>query len=101
VANVTTPLPDGAKLQITGARLAGRVQGSGGNGAQDSAANVPLVLLESLVNGQRRWLRPGVGWTDGTFASQPQTGFPTGHALVTVFNNGIPSQSRVTLIPAR
>src|SRR4029077_3400353 len=44
------------------------------------------------------------GWSDTSFTSQPLTimtesssGFPVGYALVTVFTNGIPSQSQFVL----
>ena len=44
------------------------------------------------------------GWSDTSFTSTPITlmttsssGFPIGYALVTVFTNGIPSQSQFVL----
>ena len=44
------------------------------------------------------------GWSDSSFTSTPITmmtasssGFPVGYALVTVFTNGIPSQSQFVL----
>jgi subtilisin-like proprotein convertase family protein len=50
---------------------------------------------------------PWHGWSDTSFTSTPITlmtvsssGFPIGYALVTVFTNGIPSQSQFVVSPA-
>jgi hypothetical protein len=48
-----------------------------------------------------RWLLPDptTGFSDTTFTSAPiSSDFPLGHALVTVFVNGIPSISEIILV---
>jgi hypothetical protein len=74
-------------------------QASGGT-SQDSSANYPIVQLRSLVSDQVVFLPIDSGsvWSDTTFESVPVREFPTGAALVTVFTNGIPSESRYLLI---
>src|SRR5205823_1377310 len=76
---------------------------SGGNGAQNSSSNYPLVQLLSLANEQTLFLLVDAmtGWSNTSFTSTPITlmttsssGFPIGYALVTVFTNGIPSGSQ-------
>ena len=96
-------LPDGTKLSASGSRFKGISEASGGNGAQNSSSNYPLVQLLSLANEQTLFLPVDAitGWSETSFASTPVTlmtssssGFPIGYALVTVFTNGIPSQSQ-------
>jgi hypothetical protein len=96
-------LPDGSALTASGSVFKGISEASGGNGAQNSSSNYPLVQLLSLANEQTLFLPVDAmtGWSDYDFISTPITlmttsssGFPIGHALVTVFTNGIPSQSR-------
>src|SRR5262249_26787111 len=90
-------------LTASGSRFKGISEASGGNGAQNSSSNYPLVQLLSLVNEQTLFLPADamIGWSDNFFTSTPITlmttsssGFPIGYALVTVFTNGIPSQSQ-------
>ena len=99
----TSPVLLGNGLAVGGSRLRGNSEASGGNGAQNSSSNYPLVQLRSLVNEQTAFLLsdPSTNWSDTTFTSQAVTGFPAGHALVTIFTNGIPGTSRVILIAAR
>src|SRR5206468_4230388 len=75
----------------------------GGNGGQNSSSNYPLVQLLSLANEETFFLPVDAvtGWSDTSFTSTPITlmtttssGFPIGYALVTVFTNGIPSESQ-------
>ena len=96
-------LPDGSELTASGSRFKGISEASGGNGAQNSSSNYPLVQLLSLANEQTLLLLVDAmtGWSDTSFTSTPITlmttsssGFPIGYALVTVFTNGIPSQSQ-------
>ena len=96
-------LPNGSALTASGSLFKGISEASGGNGAQNSSSNYPLVQLLSLANEQTLFLPVNAmtGWSDFDFISTPITlmttssgGFPIGHALVTVFTNGIPSQSR-------
>ena len=74
------------------------------NSSFNSSSNYPLVQLLSLSNEQTLFLPLDMmsGWSDTSFISTPITlmttnssGFPRGYALVTVFTNGIPSQSQL------
>src|SRR5206468_3973017 len=91
------------ELTASGSRFQGISEASGGNGAQNSSSNYPLVQLLSLANEQTLFMPVDAmtGWSDTSFTSTPITlmttsssGFPIGHTLVTVFTNGIPSQSQ-------
>jgi hypothetical protein len=95
-------LRDRSLLLASGSRFKGISEASGGNGAQNSSSNYPLVQLLSLANEQTVFLPMNAdrGWSDTAFTSTPITlmttsssGFPIGYALVTVFTNGIPSQT--------
>lgn len=96
-------LHSGTELTASGSRFKGISEASGGNGAQNSSSNYPLVQLLSLTNEQTLFLPVDAmtGWSNTSFTSTPITlmtssssGFPIGHALVTVFTNGLPSQSQ-------
>jgi hypothetical protein len=96
-------LHSGSELTASGSLFKGISEASGGNGAQNSSSNYPLVQLLSLANEQTLFLPVDAitGWSNTSVTSTPITlmttsssGFPIGHALVTVFTNGIPSQSQ-------
>ena len=59
-----------------------------------------MVQLRNIDNSQVAFLPvdPMAGWSDTTFASTPVSGFPPGPALVTVFTNGIPSDSKYLVV---
>ena len=84
---------------LTGSRFQGISQASGGN-FQDSSTNYPVVQLRDIDNSQVAFLPvdPIAGWSDTTFTSTPVNNFPPGPALVTVFTNGIPSDSKYVLV---
>ncbi len=95
---------DGSALMASGSRFKGISEASGGNTSFNSSSNYPLVQLLSLSNEQTLFLPLDMmsGWSDTSFISTPITlmttnssGFPRGYALVTVFTNGIPSQSQL------
>jgi hypothetical protein len=93
-------LPDSA-FHVEGSGFLGyRWTDTGGGNAASSATNYPLLQLHRLDNDQVRWLLPdpSVPFTTTALTSLPATGFPRGVALVTVFVNGIPSQSRLVRI---
>ena len=99
-------LPNGSELTASGSLFQGISEASGGNGAQNSSSNYPLVQLLSLANEQTLFLPVDAmtGWSDTSFTSTPITlmttssgGFPVGYALATVFTNGIPSDSQIVL----
>src|SRR5438093_4423786 len=103
---VTPLIVPGSELTASGSRFQGIYEASAGNGAQNSSSNYPLVQLLSLANEQTLFLPVDsmAGWSDTSFTSTPITvmttsssGFPIGYALVTVFTNGIPSQSQFVL----
>jgi hypothetical protein len=89
----------GGSLALTGSRFQGISQASGGN-YQDSSTNYPLVQLRAIDNSQVVFLLvdPIAGWSDTVFTSIPVNNFPPGPALVTVFTNGIPSDSKYLLV---
>src|SRR5438552_14195422 len=93
-----------------GSRIHYIYETSRANGAQNSSSNYPLVQLLNLANEQTLLLPVDAmtGWSDSSFTSTPITvmttsssGFPIGYALVTVFTNGIPSQSQFVLVVPR
>jgi hypothetical protein len=95
-------LRDRSALLASGSRFKGISEASGGNGAQNSSSNYPLVQLRSLANEQTIFLPLDAdrGWSDTeltttsiTLMTTSSSGFPIGYALVTVFTNGIPSQT--------
>ena len=102
-------LPNGGALTASGSRFKGISEASGGNsGAQNSSSNYPLVQLRSLANEQTLFLPVDAltGWSNTSFTSTPiavmttsLSGFPIGYALVTVFTNGIPSESQFVVTP--
>ena len=49
-------LPSGSELTASGSRFKGISEASGGNGAQNSSSNYPLVQLLSLANEQTLFL---------------------------------------------
>ncbi len=91
----------GANLVLTGSRFQGISQASGGNDL-DSSTNYPVVQLRSIDNSQVSFLpvQQNPGWSDTSFTSIPVNNFPLGPALVTVFTNGIPSDSKFVLVPS-
>ena len=92
----------GNRLRLTGSRLQGISQASGGN-TQDSSSNYPIVQVRSLDSSQVCFLEvdPVRGWSDTSFISRPVKGFPFGPALVTVFTNGIPSSAKYLIVAQR
>ncbi len=59
-----------------------------------------MVQLRNIDNSQVAFLPvdPLAGWSDTAFASTPVNDFPPGPALVTVFTNGIPSDSKYLVV---
>ena len=98
ISSMPASLLSGTALSFTGTGLRGYqfADGSGG-GTYGSPSNVPLVQLRSLDNEQVRWLTPA-SFTGTSYTSLPITGFPKGPAMVTVFVNGIPSQSKLLML---
>ena len=101
ITTATSPLIAGSRLILGGSRFKGISQASGG-GTQDSSSNYPVVQLRSIDNSQVAFLPvdPTAGWSDTTFTSTSINDFPLGPALVTVFTNGIPSDSKYVVVAA-
>ena len=80
------------KLVLTGTGFRGISSASGGNGAQDSPTNYPVVQLRRLDNEQSAFhlSDPAATFSATAFTSVPVPLF-SGYAMVTVFTNGIPS----------
>ena len=99
IATANSPLVLGGSLKLTGSRFKGISQASGGN-TQDSSTNYPVTQLRNIDNSQVAFLPLGpiAGWSDTAFTSTPVNNFPPGPALVTVFTNGIPSDSKYLLV---
>jgi large repetitive protein len=92
------PYRQTARLSITGSRFKGLSEASGGN-TRNSSTNYPLVQLRRVDNEAIRYLRPNAsGWSDNQFVSVPLEEFQHGPALLTVFINGIPSESKIVLM---
>ena len=55
------------------------------------------MQLRRLDNEEIRWLPvdPDVGWSDTGHESQDVTDLSPGYSYLTVFTNGIPSESRI------
>jgi uncharacterized repeat protein (TIGR02543 family) len=89
----------GNALALTGTGFRG-VSGASSGSTTDSSTAYPVVQLRSLDNHQVKFLpsSPSTPWSDTAFTSTGVTYMPPGHALVTVFTNGIPSTSAFTLI---
>ncbi|HEY3322841.1 MAG TPA: kelch repeat-containing protein [Planctomycetota bacterium] len=99
LAQATSPLSLGSSLTVSGGQFKGLSEASG-SGTTSSATNYPLVQLRSLSNEQTAFLLPDPAkpWSNTSFTSKPVTGFPIGPASVTVYVNGIPSDSQVIAI---
>jgi hypothetical protein len=93
------PLPLAGSLQLTGSGFRGISEASGGNGAQDSSTDYPLVQLRRLDNDQTTFLTP-TNFSATSFASSSITNFPKGYALATPFVNGIPGVAAIVFIAA-
>src|SRR5439155_22169884 len=65
----------GGELTASGSRFQGISEASGGNGAQNSSSNFPLIQLLSLANEQTLFLPVDAmaGWSDTSFTSTPIT----------------------------
>lgn len=99
ITATNSPLTPNGVLTLTGTQFKGLSEASGGS-TTASASNYPIVQLRSLVNEQAVFLSPNPSsttWSNTTF-STTLNGFPSGYAYVTVFTNGIPSNSVLVLI---
>jgi hypothetical protein len=97
LTSATSPLALGASLSATGNQFWGISEVSGSNSVQNSPIDYSLVQLHRLDNEQTRFLPldPDGTWSNTSFTSIPVADFPAGHALVTVFTNGIPSLPKI------
>ena len=98
LSSVPAAVEQGGALVISGSRFRGISGGSCGN-AQDSPGDSPSVQLRSLQTDRMIFFPPST-WSSNSFTSIPINGLPIGHALVTVYVNGIPSTSGIIRIEA-
>jgi hypothetical protein len=87
-------------LRLIGSLFQGVSQASGGN-TQDSSTDYPVVQLRNIDSSQIALLPvdPRRGWSDTSFTSLRSRNVPAGPTLVTVFTNGIPSDSVYLVVP--
>ena len=97
IAAFTSPLAANGSLTLTGSNFRGMSEGSGGNGNQASPTDYPVVQLRRLDNEQTVFLL-STSWQTNSYTSAPVSGLSAGWAMLTVFVNGIPSQSSVLLV---
>lgn len=101
LAALPATLAIGQSVALSGAGFRPPQEGSGG-GTQNSATNFPIAQVMRLDNGltRRLTINPSIPFTDALITSKINAlnGFQTGHAMVTVFVNGVASASRFTLI---
>jgi photosystem II stability/assembly factor-like uncharacterized protein len=99
LSSVNSPLSLGSMIAASGTQFRGISEASGGS-FQNSSTDYPIVQIRSLANEQTSFLLsdPATNWSATAFTSRPLPVLPVGHALVTVFTNGIPSVSKITLI---
>jgi hypothetical protein len=97
---LSLPISNGrpATLSGSGFRGYGSTEASDGS-TQSSASNIPAVQLINLENEQTLWLI-GRSFTGTSITLPPVAAgsFPAGYARLTVFVNGIPSQSQVVRV---
>jgi hypothetical protein len=100
LSSATSHLVPGDALTASGSNFKGISEASGGNGNQNSSTNYPLLQLRRLDNEQTSFLPldANAGWSNTSFTSLSVTDFPPGHALATIFTNGIPSFSQLILL---
>jgi hypothetical protein len=97
ITTVPSALILGTGLPLGGSHFRGVSEGSGGNAGQNSPSDCPVVQLRSIENGRVLSLS-STNWQTNSYASLPITNFPIGHAMATMFVNGIPSESRDVLV---
>ncbi len=97
INDLASPLTPGSRLGLGGTGFRGITEASGG-ATNTSATNFPMVQLRRLDSERILWLPadPTEPFTDIFFRSLAFQDFQTGHCLVTVFVNGIPSVSQFT-----
>jgi N-acetylneuraminic acid mutarotase len=99
LTSATSPVTRYQPITLTGSGFRGISEASGGNSVQNASTGYPLVQLLSLSNEQTLFMQPETGsWSDTFFKSMPLANFPIGHALLTVFANGIPGTSRIIVL---
>jgi hypothetical protein len=97
ITTVPSALILGNSLSLTGSKFRGLSEASGGNGTQNSSSDCPIVQLRSIETGRLLSLS-STNWQTNSYLSLPIANFPLGHALATMFVNGIPSESRDILV---
>ncbi len=93
-------MPGAFTLMGTGFR--GGAEASGGNGALNSSADAPSVLLRRVEGGLARWVPSSStsDWSSTRFPSAAVSGLPSGAYRATLFASGRPSISRAISVTA-
>lgn len=89
ITEALSPLSLGGNLVLAGVQFRALSEGTGGNGAQSSPVDHPVVQLRRLDNEQIRYVA-AAAWSPTNFISAPLLDFPHGPVMVTVFAGGIP-----------
>ena len=100
IISIPERIKTGEKLTLSGTNFRGYQQiGASSGSTHKSPSNYPLVQLRRPDNGQVAWLLPdpALGFSAVVFNSIPLS-FSTGPVIVTVYVNGIPSQSKMIQI---
>ncbi len=101
LSTATSPLTLGTALTLSGGQFRGfQNESAGGGGTLDSASNIPVMQLQSLVNEQQLNLLCDAAnpWSATAYTSRGFYNFPPGYASVRVFVNGIPSAALNILV---
>jgi hypothetical protein len=89
------------RLALTGVRFRGVSSATGGNSAQDSPTNYPIVQLLRVESEQSTFISPdpATAVSATSFISAPiVSAFTSSHAQVRVIANGIPSAAATVLL---
>jgi hypothetical protein len=96
LTSISSPIPFGGSITITGAQFRGVSGASFGTG-QDSSTDFPVLQLHS-VEGDWISYRTCQSWSSNSFISLPVNDFPSGLAIATIFTHGIPGTGALCLL---
>jgi hypothetical protein len=98
ISSITSTLVLGDAVSITGTGFRGfQLSEASGGGTNSSATNYPLIQIRRLDNEQLLWISSSA-FSATAITSAPVSSILAGPAIVTVFVNGIPSESVPLLV---
>lgn len=97
ITSAPSTLVEPAAISLTGSALRGDSEASGGS-FNNSASNVPLLLLQRVDNDQLLTFGAGAAFSSTSFTSTAVSGVANGHYRMRLVVNGISSLERVILI---